>query len=264
MSTDEVTRAVENGIATIALNRPDKRNAVSNEMLWKLREQLLAAEADRETKAILLCGEGKGFSAGIDFQTFLGDGGGFGDPASFRRFVADAQGVLNTMERIEKPVVGALHGFVIGLGLEIALACDVRVASEETRFSIPETRVGLIPDVGGTTRLTRVVGYARAKEMILTARFVPAEEADRTGLVNRVVATGKHVEAALELAGEIRKNAPLAVGLAKKLIDRGHGVDKMTFMEMEALAQSILIRSEDFAEGARALAERRDPEFKGR
>ncbi len=262
MSENVVTHRVEAGIATIAINRPDKRNAVNREVLSSLREAFLAAEADRETRAIILCGEGKGFSSGIDFQSLAGDGDV--GPGSLRVFVAESQGVLNLMERIEKPVIGALHRFVVGLGLEIALACDLRVATEDTELSLPETRIGLIPDVGGTTRLTRTVGYARAKDLILTARSVGAVEAERMGLVNSVVPAGQHLDRARDLAREIGKNAPLAVGLAKKLIDRGHGVDKMTFMEMEALAQSVLIRTEDFVEGATALAERRPPDFKGR
>jgi enoyl-CoA hydratase/carnithine racemase len=262
---DVVTRRVENGVSYIALNRPEKRNAVNDQVLAELEAAFLAAEADRDTRAIILHGEGKGFSAGIDFQSFAGEGAvGGGGPAALRTFVSRSQGVLNAIERIEKPVIGALHRFVVGLGLEIALACDLRVVTEDCELSMPETRIGLIPDVGGTTRLTRTVGYARAKELILTARPVKAAEAERIGLANAVVGDGQHLDGARRYAEAIGKNAPLAVGLAKKLVDRGHGLDKATFMEMEALAQSILIKSEDFLEGAAALAERRDPKFRGR
>jgi enoyl-CoA hydratase/carnithine racemase len=129
---------------------------------------------------------------------------------------------------------------------------------------MPETRVGLVPDVGGTTRLTRTVGYAKAKELIMTARLIDAEEAARIGMVNRVVAQGTHIAAAEELAREIARNAPLAVGMAKRIIDIGQSVDKATFMDLEALAQSSLFQTEDFREGAAALVQRRDPIFKGR
>ncbi len=263
METQPVIRRVEDGISYIALNRPEKRNAVSEMVLKALREAFVAAEADPETRAIILYGEGKGFSAGIDFQSIAGANSPVG-PGRLRTFVAEAQGVLNLIERIEKPVIGALHRFVIGLGLEIALAADLRVITEDCELSLPETRIGLIPDVGGTTRLTRTVGYARAKELIFTARSVFAAEAERIGLANAIVPNGEHIEGARKLAAEIGKNAPLAVGLAKKLIDRGHGLDKMSFMELEALAQSILVRTEDFVEGATALAQRREPAFKGR
>jgi enoyl-CoA hydratase/carnithine racemase len=121
-----------------------------------------------------------------------------------------------------------------------------------------------VPDVGGTTRLTRTVGYARSKELIMTARMIEASEAERIGLVNRVVAEGAHLAAAEELAREMARNAPIAVGLAKRIIDKGHGLDKMTFQELEVLAQSSLIGTEDFREGAAALAQRREPRFKGR
>jgi enoyl-CoA hydratase/carnithine racemase len=125
-------------------------------------------------------------------------------------------------------------------------------------------RIGLVPDVGGTTRLTRTVGYARSKELIMTARMIGAEDAERIGLVNRVVADGAQIAAAEELAREMARNAPLAVGLAKRIIDQGYGLDKMTFQELEVLAQSSLLMTEDFREGASALAQRRDPRFKGR
>ena len=260
---------VEGELAYIALNRPEKRNAINQAMLRAIPEAL--DELDRpEVRAIIIYGEGQAFSAGIDFTSLTNDTGAQGAPGGgpdmqrFRRFVAESQGSLNRIESIEKPVIGALHGFVGGLGLELALACDARIASAGARLGMPEVRVGLVPDVGGTTRLTRTVGYARSKELIMTARMIDATEAERIGLVNRVVAEGTHLAAAEELAREMARNAPLAVGLAKRIIDKGYGLDKMTFQELEVLAQSSLISTEDFREGAQALAQRRDPKFKGR
>jgi enoyl-CoA hydratase/carnithine racemase len=261
---------VEGEIAYLGLNRPDKRNAISTPMLRAIPEAL--AKTDQPgVRAIILYGEGSVFSAGIDFSSFGGEGSvqgsatrGRADLSGFRNFIGESQSALNRFESIEKPVIGALHGYVGGLGLELALACDVRVAAAGTRLGMPETRIGLIPDVGGTTRLTRTVGYARAKELIMTARLIDAEEAAAIGLVNRVVEAGRQMAAAEELAREIARNAPIAVGLAKRIIDRGYGLDKMSFMELEALAQSALLLTEDFAEGAQALAQRRDPKFKGR
>ena len=223
-----------------------------------------------EVRAVILYGEGEVFSAGIDFKSLTSDTGasseasGGPDLARFRHFVGESQAALNRIESIEKPVIGAIHGYAGGLGLEIALACDARIVAKGTRLGMPEVRVGLVPDVGGTTRLARTVGYARAKELIMTARLVEADEAERIGLVNRVVAPGNHIVAAEELAREMARNAPVAVGLAKRIIDRGYSLDKMTFMELEMLAQSSLLMTEDFREGARALAERREPRFKGR
>jgi enoyl-CoA hydratase/carnithine racemase len=260
---------IDGEIAYIGLNRPEKRNAINTDVLRALPEAL--AEVDRrEIRAVILYGEGAAFSAGIDFTSLASDtgsqGGSGGGPdlVRFRRFVHASQASLDAIERLEKPVIGALHGYVGGLGLEIALACDARIAAVGTKLGMPETRIGLVPDVGGTTRLTRTVGYARAKELIMTARMIDADEAARLGLVNRVVAEGAHIAAAEELAREIARNAPLAVGLAKRIIDIGASTDKSTFMELEALAQSSLFQTEDFREGATALAQRRDPKFKGR
>ena len=260
---------IDGEIAYLALNRPEKRNAINNDVLRALPEAL--AEVDRrEIRAVIIYGEGAVFSAGIDFTSLAADtgaqGGAGGGPdlVRFRRFVHASQASLDALERIEKPVIGALHGYVGGLGLELALACDARIAAAGTRMGMPETRLGLVPDVGGTTRLTRTVGYAKAKELIMTARMIDADEAARIGLVNRVVAEGTQIAAAEELAREIARNAPLAVGLAKRLIDIGQSTDKSTFMDLEALAQSSLFQTEDFREGAAALVQRRDPKFKGR
>jgi enoyl-CoA hydratase/carnithine racemase len=268
--TEELIKVrVEGEIAYMALNRPDKRNAISNPMLRALPEALAGADQPG-VRAIILYGEGPVFSAGIDFSSFGGEGSGGNSSAGradlsrFRNFIAESQAALNRFEAIEKPVIAALHGYAGGLGLELALACDARIAAAGTRLGMPEVRIGLIPDVGGTTRLTRTVGYARAKELIMTARMIDAQEAAQIGLVNRVVESGQHIPAAEELAREMARNAPLAVGLAKRIIDRGHGLDKMSFMELEALGQSALLLTEDFAEGALALAQRRDPKFKGR
>jgi enoyl-CoA hydratase/carnithine racemase len=269
-ATQKVLQVTIKGeIAYLALNRPEKRNAINSDVLRAIPEAL--AEVDRpEVRAVIIYGEGAVFSAGIDFTSLAGDTGAHGgagggpDLVRFRRFVHASQMALDALERIEKPVIGAIHGYAGGLGLELALACDARIAAVGTRLGMPETRVGLVPDVGGTMRLTRTVGYAMAKELIMTARLIDAEEAARIGLVNRVVAAGTQIAAAEELAREIARNAPLAVGLAKRIIDIGHSADKSTFMDLESMAQSSLFQTEDFREGAAALAQRRDPKFKGR
>ena len=269
MAEEVIKLRVEGAIAYIGLNRPEKRNAINGALLNRLPEVL--DEVSRpEVRAIILYGEGQVFSAGIDFSSLTsdtgassGEGGG-PDLQRFRNFVRDSQSALNRLESIEKPVIGALHGYVGGLGLEIALACDARIAAAGTKLGMPEVRIGLVPDVGGTTRLTRTVGYARAKELIMTARMIDAEEAERIGLLNRTVKAGAQMAAAEELAHEIARNAPLAVGLAKRIIDLGHGTDKNTFMELEALAQSTLLTTQDFREGALAAVQRREPNFKGR
>jgi enoyl-CoA hydratase/carnithine racemase len=247
----------------VGLNRPEKRNAIHRELLAALVDAIAVAEADPEVRAIILYGEGQVFSAGVDFTTLGADvQGEMRRP--FRAMIGDMQAALGRLEGLEKPVIAAMHRYVPGLALELALACDFRIATSDCELGLPEVRLGLIPDVGGTTRLVRTVGPARAKELIMTGRMIRAEEALRFGLVTEVVPTGEHLAAAAQLARTIAANAPLAVGLAKKLVELGDGLDKQTFQQIELLAQSILVRTDDAREGAAALAARRPPRFTGR
>ena len=263
MSSSLVVTRREDAVLYVGLNRPEKRNAIHREMLLALVDAVAAAERDRDVRAVIVYGEGRVFSAGVDFGMLAADVEGE-SRAPLRTVVGEMQAALSRLEAIEKPVIGALHRYVPGLGLELALAFDLRIATSDCELGLPEVRFGLVPDVGGTTRLVRTVGYAKAKELIMTGRMIPASEALALGLVNQVVPPGDHLAAAARLAGEIAANAPLAVGLAKKLIDLGHGSDKQTFLQMELLAQSILVRTDDVREGALAAAERRAPRFTGR
>src|SRR5437667_848482 len=225
MSSSLVVTRREDAVLYVGLNRPEKRNAIHREMLLALVDAVAAAERDRDVRAVIVYGEGPVFSAGVDFGLLSVDVEG-GSRAPFRTHVGEMQAALSRLEAIEKPIIGALHRYVPGLGLELALAFDLRVATSDCELGLPEVRLGLVPDVGGTTRLVRTVGYAKAKELIMTGRMIPASEALALGLVNQVVPPGDHLAAAARLAGEIAANAPLAVGLAKELIDLGHGSDK--------------------------------------
>lgn len=258
-----VASRTEGAIALVAFNRPEKRNAISRDVLRAMTDAITAAERDRAVRAIVLYGEGRVFSAGVDFTMLAGDVEGR-ERVPFRAQVGEMQALVTRLEAVEKPVIAAMHRYVPGLALEVALACDVRIATADCELGLPEVKVGLVPDVGGTTRLVRTVGYAKAKELVLTGRMIPAAEALRIGLVSEVVPDGTHVEAGVRLATEIAANAPLAVGLAKRLVDLGASTDKHTFQAMELLAQSILVPTDDAREGARALAERRPPRFTGR
>jgi enoyl-CoA hydratase/carnithine racemase len=263
MSTPLVTARREGALALVAFNRPEKRNAISRDVLRALADAVADAERDRAVRAIVLSGEGRVFSAGVDFTMLAGDVDG-AERVPFRSQVGEMQALVGRLESVEKPIVAAMHRYVPGLALEVALACDFRIATADCELGLPEVRVGLVPDVGGTTRLVRTVGYAKAKELIMTGRMIPAAEALRIGLVTSVVPDGTHLDAARALAEELARNAPLAVGLAKKLVDLGAGADKHTFQAMELLAQSVLLPTDDAREGARALAERRPPRFTGR
>lgn len=251
----------DDAILFLGLNRPEKRNAIHRELLRALVEAVVAAERERDVRAIVVYGEGAVFSAGVDFGMLAGD---VASNEPFRSRIGEMQAAITRLETVEKPVIGALHRYVPGLGLELALAFDVRVASADCELGLPEVKLGLVPDVGGTARLVRTVGYARAKELVMTGRMIGAAEAQAIGLVHEVAPTGEHLAAATRVAQAIAANAPLAVGLAKRLVDLGSNVDTQTFLHLELLAQSVLLRTEDAAEGARAAVERRPPRFTGR
>jgi enoyl-CoA hydratase/carnithine racemase len=264
MSTPPViTTRTEGAVALVGLNRPEKRNAITRDVLCALVDAVTAAERERHVRAIVVYGEGRVFSAGVDFTMLAGDLGG-AERTPFRAQVGEMQAAVTRLEAVEKPVIAAMHRYVPGLALELALACDFRIASEDCVLGLPEIAFGIVPDVGGTTRLVRTIGRAKAKELILTGRMIPANEALQMGLLTEVAPDGTHVEAAVRLAEEIAQNAPLAVGLAKRLVDLGADTDAHTFQAMELLVQSVLLKTDDAAEGARALAERRPPRFTGR
>lgn len=253
-------------VVEIILNRPDKRNAINLEMMKLLDEMFDRVEALPGTRAVILRGEGPGFSAGVDLMGFLSSDlvDQFGQDWRQNLFPMTAlyQGVVNKVERCSLPVIALLHNYCLGLGLELALACDFRIAAEGTRLGLPETRIGLIPDVGGTTRLTRLLGPGRAKEFIMTGKEFDLACAERWGLVNHVVAQDALMDKGLALAAELAQAAPLAVGYAKKVID---GIsDVARGLALEAWAQSVLIRTEDVMIGAQAALSKQPPEWTGR
>jgi len=251
----------------VTLNRPEKRNALTQDMLEQLARAVRACDTLPDLRAILINANGPVFSAGVDVMALAGLRASTGGqhPSRWLRRLADRwQRLLYDIESIEIPVIAVLQGRVIGLGLELALACDLRVAAVDAELSLPETRLGLVADVGGTTRLSRTVGPSRAKDLLMTARAIGAAEALQWGLVNRVVPVAALQEAALILAQEIARNAPLAVGMTKHIIDQGDGLDKHTQMALERWAQSQLITSEDAAEAMSAFLEKRPGRFVGK
>ncbi|GMV99999.1 MAG: 3-hydroxybutyryl-CoA dehydratase [Candidatus Hydrogenedentota bacterium] len=251
----------------ISLNRPSKRNAVTMEMLAQLESAFRHADQQTGVRAILVTAEGPIFSAGVDVLGLAQMRAEAGDqnPSRWLRRVAEQmQQTLNVIESTEVPVIGVLHGQVLGLGLELALSFDFRVATSDCKLGLPETRLGLIADVGGTTRLTKLVGPSRTKDLLMTARTVSAEEALQWGLVNRVASPDQALTEAEKLAGQISANAPIAVGLAKLVVDQGDGLPKHTQMAIERWAQSQLIATDDLGEAFGAFMEKRPPVFKGK
>jgi len=249
-------------IYTVAFNRPEKRNAISVEMLINLCEMVESQARDPEIRAIILKGEGRIFSAGVDFNSlgaavlpFMGDAGAGGAP--LRALIHRFQQYINRLEAVELPIICAMHGRVLGLGLEIALACDILLMADDCVWGMPELKLGAVADLGGTSRLARLLGPLRAMEVFMTARNYTAEQALEWGLVNYLYPERELLTEADRMAGDICNSAPLAVGAVKRIIKRGQGVDLMTQLDMEADLNSILLRTADFQEGITAMMERR-------
>jgi enoyl-CoA hydratase/carnithine racemase len=250
MSSQVVQWEVKEGLGTITLNRPEKRNAINGEVLEGINQAFSELSLNPEARVILLQGAGPTFSAGIDFN-FLGtvtrdDGRAPG--VRLREGIDTIQTILNRIERIEKPVVVKIHGFCGGLGLELALTADFRIASEGATLGVPEIILGLIPDCGGTTRLTRMLGPIWAKELIMTGDMIPAKRAYEIGLVNQIFPDAVLEEKTHAFSRKLLQRPSLALGLAKRAVDWGVGLDKMTHMEIEGYVQSLLTTAKDFPE----------------
>jgi enoyl-CoA hydratase/carnithine racemase len=245
----------------VVLNRPDKRNAINADVVLGLREALTAAAADGGVRCVVLRGAGAMFSSGMDFAEL---GALSADPARLRDFRRPILDTWNLLEEMAKPTVAQIHGACIGGAMELALACDLRVMAGDAIIGVPETRVGLIPDVGGSSRLPSIVGLGRAKELVMASRLIDGIEAERIGLVNRV-APADGLDAATEaLVGELLACAPVAVGHAKRVLDAAAKPALAATLEHEVTIQELCAQTEDFAEGTRAFAERRQPAFSGR
>jgi enoyl-CoA hydratase/carnithine racemase len=245
----------------VVMNRPEKRNAMNGALIEGLAGALRAAAADPAVHCVVLRGEGAMFSSGMDFKEL---GGLAADPARLREFRGGILAAWNLCEEMTKPTIAQIHGGCIGGAMELALACDLRVMAADAIIGLVETRIGLIPDVGGSSRLPAVIGVGRAKEMIMASKLIDGTEAERIGLVNRVAPADELDAATDQLVGELLACAPVAVGLAKRVIDAAAKPALALTLEQEVTIQQICAASEDFAEGAKAFAEKRQPEFSGR
>jgi enoyl-CoA hydratase/carnithine racemase len=245
----------------LILNRPEKRNAMHGELVLAIGQALQEASAAADVHCVVLRGAGAMFSSGMDFNAL---GGLSEEPANLRVFRREILDAWNRAEEMTKPVICEIHGGCIGGAMELALACDFRVMASDALIGMPETRVGLIPDVGGSSRLPAIVGLGRAKELIMTGKLIGADEAERIGLVTRVAPAEELEAATQQLADELLACAPIAVGLAKRVLDSVAKPTLALTLEQEVAAQQLCAQSADFAEGAKALAERRIPQFAGR
>ena len=247
------------GVAVVTLNRPERLNALNSELRARLCEAFDSLRSDEEVRTVVLCGAGnRAFAAGADIRDFAAR-----SPEE-QRATYMARRVFETVADFELPVIAALHGYCIGGGTELALACDMRVADSGTLISQAEIRLGLIPGGGGSQRLPRLVGRGWASIMCFTGDFVGSDDALRIGLVDEVTAPGEHLERALEIARRIARWSPVALRLAKRALRQAfeHPLADGLLLEKDLFMEAFA--SEDGREGVRAFIEKRRPEFRGR
>ncbi|MGQ9565311.1 MAG: enoyl-CoA hydratase/isomerase family protein [Candidatus Bathyarchaeales archaeon] len=248
------------GIATITLNRPDALNAFSTELINEVLQCIDDVSRDETIRAVILTGAGeKAFSAGADIKAMIGM-----NALKARELSTNGYRLCKALEKLEKPVIAAINGFALGGGCEVALSCDFRIASEKARLGQTEINIGLIPGWGGTQRLTRLVGKAKAKELVFTGKIIDAKAAEQIGLVDIVVPHDQLMTTARHFALELASKAPVALKVAKTLIDNGLETDLETALALEREGFGIVASSEDLQEGVKAFTEKRKPAWKGR
>ena len=255
---DTLLTEITDGVAVITINRPEVRNAVNRQVQLDIRAALNAYRDDDSVAVVVFTGAGgKAFVAGADI-------------AQVRTYTlhtalsSDLQRLYDDIEAFEKPTIAAVNGYALGGGCELAMSCDIRIASDTARFGLPETNLSVLPAAGGTQRLARLVGTGRAIEMILTGRLVDAAEARQIGLVTTVVPGSELLDTARAVAGQIMAKGPLAIRLAKLVIRSGMDADQRTGLVVERLAQALLYTTDDKNEGADAFLAKRRPQFRGR
>ncbi len=249
------------GVCHVVMRRAEKRNAINEEMVRSLGEAFERAARDDRVRCVVVRGDGPMFSSGMDLSAL----GELAErPEDLRPFRSGVLAVWNLLEEMTKPTICQVHGACIGGAMELALACDMRVIAEDAVCGLLEARIGLLPDVGGCSRLPAVVGLGVAKELIMTGRVIDGREAHRIGLANRIAPAGDLDAATEALCAELLACAPLAVGLAKRVMDAAAKPALAATLEREVTAQERLAASEDFAEGTRAFKAKRDPAFAGR
>jgi enoyl-CoA hydratase len=252
---NKVKFAIEAPMARITLDRPEKLNALDPEMLAALEDAVMQAEQSRQVRVIVLAAAGeKAFSVGADILAWTA----LSPLDMWSEWVRRGHRIFDRLEGAKQPVICAIQGFAYGGGLELALACDIRIVTDSARFAMPEVKLGTVPGWGGTSRLPRLIGSARAKQMIFTGEPIAAAVAERWGLANEVVPVASLNDRVTELAEKIAGNAPVAVQTAKQLITNPASAT------LESLAAAVNAFSDDAKEGVAAFREKRSPKFEGR
>ena len=267
MSTEPILMEVSEHVAAITLNRPERLNALGGAMREQLLAALETAETDPATRVVVITGAGRGFCSGGDVKEMSerrnrdGQSGMEHQPGNF---LPMRDRILGKMQSLQKPIIAAVNGIAAGAGMNLALGCDLRIASDRAAFGEVFVKRGLHPDWGGTWLLPRLVGVAKAMELILSGDIISAEEALRLGIVNRVAPHAEFAGAARDWARQLAEGPPVAMGLAKRGIYRNMHTDLAAALEYETFAQQIVWSSQDAGEGIQAFLEKRPPQFKGR
>ena len=260
MSYETIILERKDGVATLTLNRPEKLNAINRKMIEELKSAVVEIAKDRDVRALVITGAGRGFCSGAD----IGDMVQAAAPIENRYWTQMRDKVILALTDLEKPVIAKVNGVAVGVGCSLALSADIIVASENANFSLIFSRIGLIPDGGSLFHLPRLVGPAKAKELIFTAKMVDAKEAERIGLINKAVPADELDNEVNMLAKQLAEGPTVAFGIAKKIINKGLTMDLSSVLECEAFGVIIAGTTEDAQEGVMAFLEKRKAEFKGR
>ena len=252
----------ENGIAKITLNRPEALNALNRDMTLEIGHAVEDAEKDDKVRVVVITGSGRAFCVGADLKFVKEELTSLWAQEEFFRFTNKT--LMNAIENLNKPVIAALNGFALAGGFEIMLACDLVIASEDALIGDVHINYGLVGPAGSTHRVPRIVGIRKAKEIIFTGERISAHEAERIGLVNRVVPADELESATHDMAASLAEKSPVALRITKNLLNRGLDTDRSTASELEIMSALFNQTSEDFQEGIRAFNEKRKPIFKGR
>lgn len=250
----------DDGIAQMVINRREKRNALNRNTRLEMIDALEDTKCDSSIKVLIISGAGgKSFIAGSDLTELSSF-----SPLEMEEFMATiAQQFYTRFEQLDKPVIAMIDGLCLGGGLELAMACDIRIASDSSKFGQPETFIGIIPGGGGTQRLPRLVGIGKAKELIFTGNTIDAKEALRIGLINQMVSTDELEDVVTSMAKQIIEKSPLVIKWAKKAVNAGQETSLSMGLSYEALAECLVMSSKDSKEGMKAFFEKRKPQFRG-
>jgi enoyl-CoA hydratase len=252
-----VTEQYQPSIALIQLNRPKELNALNPQLMGEVRDALVQLDKNDAVKVIIITGNDQAFAAGADIKQMA-------DKSAIDMHIMDQFSTWDQIRKTKKPIIAAVSGFALGGGCEFVMTCDMVIASETAKFGQPEIKIGTIPGAGGTQRLTKAVGKAKAMELILTGRFLSAQEAHFYGLVNKVVPVEMYMHEAVELAKEIAQMPPIAVQLAKEAINRSFETQLDEGLMFERKNFYLTFASEDQKEGMKAFIEKRKPVYKGK